>query len=219
MQLRRDDVIAGVDTHNDNHIAVAIDGLGSRLSEIIVPTTIAGYEELLAFYSAFIGPAGPLVGFGIEGTGSSGVDLARYLRNQGHRVHETARPARAAQRHLADKNDTPDTKHPAHQLLPDHGLATPKTADSAVETTRIHKIAYTTAPFKRAPQPRSHSRRPPPQAAKHYPRSWRTTPITNPSPRAPHYRALPRCHPCVVARRPSWCHPTPNQQSAIHSPR
>lgn len=37
MQLRRDDVIVGVDTHKDNHVAVAIDGLGGRLGDIIVP--------------------------------------------------------------------------------------------------------------------------------------------------------------------------------------
>lgn len=49
MQLRRDDVIVGVDTHKDNHVAVAIDGLGGRLGDIIVPTVIAGFEELLAF--------------------------------------------------------------------------------------------------------------------------------------------------------------------------
>ena len=31
MQLRRDEVIVGVDTHKDNHVAVAIDGFGGRL--------------------------------------------------------------------------------------------------------------------------------------------------------------------------------------------
>jgi hypothetical protein len=36
MQLRRDDVIVGVDTHKDNHVAVAIDGFGGRLGDIVV---------------------------------------------------------------------------------------------------------------------------------------------------------------------------------------
>ncbi len=33
MQLRRDDVIVGVDTHKDQHVAVLLDGLGDRLAE------------------------------------------------------------------------------------------------------------------------------------------------------------------------------------------
>lgn len=152
MQLRRDDVIVGVDTHKDNHVAVAIDGFGGRLGDIVVPTTIAGFEELLAFCLAFVGSAGRLIGFGVEGTGSYGVGLARYLRNHGHDVHEIARPARAAERRLAGKNDTIDAEHAARQLLAGHGLSTPKTADGAVETIRLVKIAYDGA-FKRG-QPR-----------------------------------------------------------------
>lgn len=142
MQLRRDDVIVGVDTHKDNHVAVAIDGLGGRLGDIIVPTTIAGFEELLAFCLAFLGPAGRLVGFGVEGTGSYGIGLARFLRRHGHDVHEIARPARAVERRLAGKNDTIDAEHAARQLLAGHGLSTPKTADGAIETIRLIKIAY-----------------------------------------------------------------------------
>ena len=69
-------------------------------------------------------------------------DPARYLRNQGHDVHEIARPARAVERRLAGKNDTIDAEHAARQLLAGHGLSTPKTADGAVETIRLVKIAY-----------------------------------------------------------------------------
>lgn len=142
MQLRRDDVIVGVDTHKDNHVAVVIDGLGGRLGDRVIPATIAGFEQLLAFCIAFVGPAGSLVGFGIEGTGSYGLGLARFLRRNGHEVHEIARPARAADRRLAGKNDTIDAEHAARQLLAGHGLSTPKTADGAAETIRLVKIAY-----------------------------------------------------------------------------
>lgn len=68
--------------------------------------------------------------------------MARYLRNHGYDVHEIARPARAAERRLAGKNDTIDAEHAARQLLAGHGLSTPKTADGAVETIRLVKIAY-----------------------------------------------------------------------------
>ena len=49
MTLTRSDVIVGVDTHKDAHIGVTIDGLGGRLDELLVPATVEGYEQLLAW--------------------------------------------------------------------------------------------------------------------------------------------------------------------------
>ena len=39
-------VIIGVDTHQDQHVAVAIDQRGVRLDEKHVPVATCGYEEL-----------------------------------------------------------------------------------------------------------------------------------------------------------------------------
>ena len=39
-------VIIGVDTHQDQHVAVALDGRGVRLDEKHVPVATCGYEEL-----------------------------------------------------------------------------------------------------------------------------------------------------------------------------
>ena len=39
-------VIIGVDTHKDQHVAVAIDGLGVRLDEKHVHVATCGYEDL-----------------------------------------------------------------------------------------------------------------------------------------------------------------------------
>ena len=39
-------VVVGVDTHQDNHVAVAIDRQGVRLGERHVPATTFGYGEL-----------------------------------------------------------------------------------------------------------------------------------------------------------------------------
>ncbi|MCB8914159.1 IS110 family transposase, partial [Rhodococcus rhodochrous] len=94
MQLRRDDVIVGVDTHKNTHVAVALDGFGGRLAELTVSATATGFEQMLEFCLALVGPTGQLIGFGIEGTGSYGVGLTRFLRRRGHQVHEIARPAR-----------------------------------------------------------------------------------------------------------------------------
>lgn len=43
------DVVLGVDTHLDFHVAVALDTLGRRLGELRVPTTTKGYERLLSW--------------------------------------------------------------------------------------------------------------------------------------------------------------------------
>ena len=37
--LRRDDVIVGVDTHKDQHVAVVLDGLGGRVDDLFIPAT------------------------------------------------------------------------------------------------------------------------------------------------------------------------------------
>ena len=39
-------VIVGIDTHQDQHVAVAVDQLGIRLNEYSTPATTWGYGEL-----------------------------------------------------------------------------------------------------------------------------------------------------------------------------
>ena len=68
-------VIIGVDTHKDQHVAVAIDGRGVRLDEKYVPVAVCGYEELVLWSRSL----GQIHAFGIEGTGSYGAGLARFL--------------------------------------------------------------------------------------------------------------------------------------------
>jgi hypothetical protein len=41
------EVILGIDTHLDVHVAVALDGLGRCLGELNVPTTVKGYQRYL----------------------------------------------------------------------------------------------------------------------------------------------------------------------------
>lgn len=67
--LERTDVIVGVDTHKDQHVAVAIDGHGGRLGELFVDATNEGYAQLLSWASSL----GRIHGFGVEGCGSYGV--------------------------------------------------------------------------------------------------------------------------------------------------
>ena len=47
------EVILGIDTHLEVHVAVALDGLGRRLGELNVPTTARGYQKLLCWAEGF----------------------------------------------------------------------------------------------------------------------------------------------------------------------
>lgn len=76
MQLRPDDVVIGVDTHKDQHVAVLLDGLGGHLAELALPATATGFAGLVALALAHVGPAGRLQAFGVKGTGSHGIGLA-----------------------------------------------------------------------------------------------------------------------------------------------
>src|SRR4051794_19475315 len=82
------EVIGGVDTHADTHTAAVVDERGRMLGHRQFPTPVAGYRALVAWVSEF----GPVRAIGVEGTGSYGVGLARYLRVQGVQVVEVFRP-------------------------------------------------------------------------------------------------------------------------------
>jgi hypothetical protein len=103
------EVILGVDTHLDFHVAVAIDHLGRRLGESGVPTTVKGYEGLLCWAEGF----GPVRCVGIEGTSSYGAGLARHLRARGIEVLEVERPKRRrSRRHVkSDPSEMPNVPH------------------------------------------------------------------------------------------------------------
>jgi transposase len=145
MLLRRDDVIVGVDTHKDEHVAVLLDGLGAKIAELFIPATVVGFAQLLAFCLEHVGPNGRIHAFGVEGTGSYGVGLARFLRREGQKVREVHRPPRKGERRMSGKSDTIDAEHAARQILTGAGTAAPKTADGAIEALRLLKIARDTA--------------------------------------------------------------------------
>ncbi|QBI20535.1 IS110 family transposase [Egibacter rhizosphaerae] len=139
--LERSDVIVGVDTHKDQHVAVTLDGLGGRLEQRCVPATNDGYAELLAWADA----QGRVVAFGVEGTGSYGIGLARFLRRHARCVIEVSRPPRKDQRRAAGKSDPVDAEHAARQVLAGTATVAPKASDGDIETLRLLKVARDTA--------------------------------------------------------------------------
>ena len=86
-------VVGGVDTHADTHVAAAVDHNGGLLGVASFPAVEAGYQELLGWLSGF----GPVARMGVEGTGSYGAGLARFLAESRIEVVEVDRPNR--QRH------------------------------------------------------------------------------------------------------------------------
>ena len=109
---RAAEVIIGVDTHLDRHVAVAIDGQGVRLGEKHVPVATCGYEELERWSCDL----GQVHAFGIEGTGSYGAGLSRYLAYRGHTVLEVNRPDRSV-RYRKGKSDPTDAEMAARSVL------------------------------------------------------------------------------------------------------
>ena len=109
------EVILGVDTHLNFHVAVAIDHLGRRLGESNVPTTAKGYERLLRWAKSF----GPVRCAGIEGTSTYGAGLTRHLRASGIEVLEVERPEhrRRSSRRNLQKSDPSDAERAARAVL------------------------------------------------------------------------------------------------------
>lgn len=135
-------VTVGVDTHKDQHVAFIIDNNGAKLAEPLeVAANNDGYQVLLDWASGF----GEIAGFGVEGCGSYGQGLARFLRRHGQLVREVARPPRKGERRLSGKSDAIDAEHAARQMLAGVGMAVPKTADATVEAIRLLKITRDTA--------------------------------------------------------------------------
>lgn len=139
--LQPSDVVVGVDTHKDEHVAVALDGVGRRLGEILVEATAAGYAQLLTWADEL----GRTAAFGVEGTGSYGSGFTRFLRREGRKVIEVSRPPRRGERRLDGKSDPIDAEHAARAVLAGTATAIPKLADGVVEAIRLVKIARDTA--------------------------------------------------------------------------
>jgi transposase len=126
------DIIGGVDTHKDFHVAAAVDSLGQVLSTQKFPATTLGYAELSAWLRDF----GPVKAIGVEGTGSYGAGLSVHLTGQGLSVTEVNRPNRQKRRRQG-KSDTLDAVNAAGAVLSGEATATPKPRTGPVESVRV----------------------------------------------------------------------------------
>jgi transposase len=134
------EIIVGVDTHKHVHAAVAIDTLGARLGATTIPVGAEGYRDLEAWARSF----GAVRAFGVEGTGSYGAGLSRFLRERGHAVLEVDRPSRQL-RHRKGKSDPLDAEAAARAVLGGQAAGLPKAGTGAAEMIRHLKAARDTA--------------------------------------------------------------------------
>ena len=133
-------VTGGVDTHLDLNVAAALDGIGGLLGVEQFPTTTAGNKALLGWLRAL----GTVVKVGVEGTGSYGAPLARYLRRAGVEVVEVDRPNRQERRRKG-KTDTVDAIEAARAAQGERQLGAAKTRDGNVEAIRALVVAKRSA--------------------------------------------------------------------------
>jgi transposase len=138
--MRSVGITGGVDTHADNHVAAAIDRNGGLLGVESFPADHAGYEELLGWLVGF----GEVEQIGVEGTGSWGVGLTRFLTSVEVEVIEVDRPNRQKRR-KEGKSDPTDAVAAARAALSGEATVTPKSRNGPIEQMRVLMVARRSA--------------------------------------------------------------------------
>ncbi|WP_406191670.1 transposase [Streptomyces sp. NBC_01017] len=135
-----EEVVLGVDTHKDIHVAAVITTLGASLAHQEFPATAVGYRQLLAWARSF----GVLHRAGVECTGSYGTALTRSLCREGIDVVEVNQPDRATRRKHG-KTDAVDADAAARAVLSGRATTVPKTADGPAADMRVLRLAKESA--------------------------------------------------------------------------
>ena len=133
-------ITGGIDTHADVHVAAAVDDNGGLLGVESFPVSQTGYGDLLAWLVGF----GELVRVGVEGTGSWGVGLSRFLADHEIVVVEVDRPNRQTRRKQG-KSDPTDAVSAARAALSGEASVTPKSRNGPVEQIRVLMVARRSA--------------------------------------------------------------------------
>jgi transposase len=142
------DVTGGVDTHSNTHHAAAIDQVGGLLGTREFPANPVGYAQLRDWLESFW----TVARVGVEGTGSYGAGLMRFLRRGHVEVIEVNRPDRRSRR-VRGKSDPLDAESAARRALAGEDHVIPKDTTTIVEAIR--------APFGSPAVVRSRHARPP----------------------------------------------------------
>ena len=135
------DYLLGVDTHRDQHtLAVVTAPAGAVVAGESASATARGYRELLRVAER---DAPGRRAWAIEGSGSYGAGLARYLAERGEVVLEVSRTPPAGRR-LRGKDDSLDAVRTARAALASETLALPRTGERR-EALRLLLVARRSA--------------------------------------------------------------------------
>lgn len=113
---------AGTDTHKDTHLPAVIDHLRQLVQTRSWPTNSAGYESMWEW----IGSLGVIAVVGVDGTGSYGAGVTRYLHGHGAVIKEVNRPNRQMRRQRG-KTDAVDAEAAARAVLAGYAAGDPET--------------------------------------------------------------------------------------------
>lgn len=127
------DYVIGVDTHRDEHVLAVVSAPAAALVRC-VSVRADGQGYAMALRVADVAAGGRRV-WAIEGTGSYGAGLARFLSGRGETVVEIGRTLRTGRR-LSGKDDTLDAVRTARAALSGEALARPR-ADGHREALRV----------------------------------------------------------------------------------
>ena len=133
-------VTVGVDTHLDQHVAAVIDRTGRLLGTQAFPASTRGYVALVTWAERF----GPVERIGVEGTGTYGAGLVRFVRAYGLEAVEVNRPDRSLRRRRG-KSDPIDAQAAARATLAGVAATAPKTREGQVEMIRVLRVARRSA--------------------------------------------------------------------------
>jgi transposase len=129
-------VTVGVDTHLDLHVAAVLDHTGRLCGTQAFPASTRGYVALVTWAERF----GPVERIGVEGTGTYGAGLARFVRAYGLEAVEVNRPDRSLRRRRG-KSDPIDAQAAARATQAGVAATTPKTREGQVEMIRVLRVA------------------------------------------------------------------------------
>jgi transposase len=134
--------VVGVDTHLDEHVlAVVAAATGAVVARRAVRANVRGYRAALRFAREAANNGARV--WAIEGTGSYGAGLARYLAGRGERVLEISRTPRAEGR-LRGKDDSLDAARSARAVLASETVALPRSGQGR-EALRLLLLARRSA--------------------------------------------------------------------------
>jgi transposase len=125
------DYVIGVDTHRDEHAVAVVDRVGSVVAETTSMTQDAAFERLV-IWADKVAPGSRA--WAIEGSGSYGAGLTRFLTELGEHVLEVHRLTRDRRSHA--KTDPIDAVRAARTALSRDLQATPRNGEGR-EALRI----------------------------------------------------------------------------------